>query len=85
VEARYAFELAVGLLAVNLLAGLAMPSNVWADEITGTDGNDNLLGIKYPDTISELAGDDKIDSKDGKDQVNGNRGDDELHGVKSRI
>ena len=77
-------ELAVGLLAATLLVGLAMPNNVWADEITGTDGNDNLLGTKNPDTISGLAGDDKIDSKEGKDQVNGNRGDDELQGAGSQ-
>ena len=63
-EARHVFELAVGLLAATLLVGLVMPSNVWADEITGTDGNDNLLGTKNPDTISGLAGDDKIDSKE---------------------
>jgi hypothetical protein len=58
--------------------------NVWADEITSTEGNDNLLGTNNPDTISGLAGDDKIDSKEGKDQVNGNRGNVELHGGKSR-
>ena len=55
-EARHVFELAVGLLAATLLVGLAMPNNVWADEITSTDGNDNLLGTKNPDTISGLAG-----------------------------
>ena len=83
-EARHVFELAVGLLAATLLVGLVMPSNVWADEITGTDGNDNLLGTKNPDTISGLAGDDKIDSKDGKDQINGNRGNDDLLDLESR-
>jgi len=84
VEPRHVFELAVGLLAATLLVGLAMPNNVWADEITGTDGNDNLLGTKNPDTISGLAGDDKIDSKDGKDQINGNRGNDDLLDLESR-
>ena len=51
-KARHVFELAVGLLAVTLLLGLVTPNNVWADEITGTDGDDNLLGTKNPDTIS---------------------------------
>ncbi|HEX9317586.1 MAG TPA: calcium-binding protein [Nitrososphaeraceae archaeon] len=89
--AAYLIGLTVSLLSVVLLvginSGLTPPFNLkvaWADQITGTDGNDNLVGTVKADTIDGLAGDDSIDSKGGKDQINGNRGDDTLHGGKSR-
>jgi len=44
--------------------------------MTGTEGDDNLVGTINEGTINGLGGHDKIDSKNGKDQVNGNRGND---------
>lgn len=55
-KSRHVFELTVGFLAATLVVGLAMSNNAWADEIMGTDGNDNLLGTINPDTINGLAG-----------------------------
>src|ERR1041384_8789928 len=37
--------------------------SAWADQITGTDGNDNLPGTARADTIDALAGDDTVDAK----------------------
>src|SRR5437867_8120072 len=88
VIATYFFGLAISLLSIVLLVGInSVLMNLkvaWADQITGTDGNDNLVGTVKADTIDGLDGDDSIDSKGGKDQVNGNRGNDELPGGKSR-
>ena len=80
------FELTLVIMAIALVMGNGgkFANIVWADEITGTDGDDTLVGTVSTDTINGLDGDDKIDSKNGKDQVNGNRGNDELHGGKSR-
>ena len=57
-------ELTIIVLAIELLMGNSgkFINNVWADEITGTEGNDNLVGTIRGDTINGLDGDDKVDS-----------------------
>ena len=40
--------------------------NILADEIKGTEGDDNLVGTINADIINGLGGHDKIDSKNGK-------------------
>lgn len=63
------------ILVFDTTSGLMISlNNAWADEITGTDGDDTLTGTVNADTISGLAGDDLINSEGGKDQAYGNRG-----------
>ena len=54
-------EMTLAILAIGLLVGNGgkLLSNVWADEITGTEGDDNLLGTIKADTINGLDGDDR--------------------------
>ncbi|WP_298192439.1 calcium-binding protein [Novosphingobium sp.] len=44
--------------------------------ITGTDGNDNLIGTTADDIIDALGGDDRIDGGRGADTMTGGTGDD---------
>ncbi len=50
------------------------------DDISGTDGNEILLGTDDPDTISSGAGDDVIFGFGGDDRLNGGSGNNEIHG-----
>ena len=56
--------MAIALLLGN---GSKFLKNIWADEITGTEGDDNLVGTINPDIINGLGGHNKIASKNGKD------------------
>jgi pimeloyl-ACP methyl ester carboxylesterase len=51
--------MAIALLLGN---GSKFLKNIWADEITGTEGDDNLVGTINPDIINGLGGHDKIDT-----------------------
>ncbi|MCY6379413.1 calcium-binding protein [Hoeflea prorocentri] len=44
----------------------------------GTSGNDTIIGSRFDQNLSGLAGDDVIDGRDGSDIIFGNEGDDRL-------
>jgi Ca2+-binding RTX toxin-like protein len=48
--------------------------------ITGTSGNDNIVGREDASTISGLDGNDKLTGRDANDVLNGNAGNDTLNG-----
>jgi len=48
--------------------------------ITGTDGNDVILGTEGDDTVNSGAGDDRICGLGGKDTLNGGDGFDRVNG-----
>jgi Ca2+-binding RTX toxin-like protein len=48
--------------------------------LTGTEGNDTLLGATLADTLSGLDGDDRLEGRGGNDQLSGGAGDDTLDG-----
>jgi VCBS repeat-containing protein len=48
--------------------------------VTGTDGNDTLIGGKAAEVIIGLAGDDVIYGNDGNDIIDGGAGSDQLYG-----
>ena len=48
--------------------------------LTGTDGDDDILGSPFDDTIIALAGDDKVVTLEGDDTVDAGPGDDDVSG-----
>ncbi len=64
--------LGMAALLLTFLAG-AMPAAL-AEQITGTPGNDVLLGTPQRDTIHGLAGDDDITPGKGNDRAFGEEG-----------
>ncbi len=64
---------------------LSLPSpvaNVWALNVTGTEGPDTLTGTADKDYIYGYGGDDMISGLDAGDQIRGGNGDDTIHGDK---
>jgi Ca2+-binding RTX toxin-like protein len=72
------FALNLGILVATYLVGnsngLTKTNNAWADELTGTDGNDSLIGTVNPDTVNGLAGDDKLYGGSDADRLKGGEG-----------
>jgi Ca2+-binding RTX toxin-like protein len=54
--------------------------NVWALNVTGTEGPDTLTGTADKDTIRGFGGDDSISGLEGGDKIRGGDGDDTMHG-----
>ena len=64
---------------------LSLPSpvaNVWALNVTGTEGPDKLTGTAEKDSIYGYGGDDMISGLDAGDQIRGGKGVDTIHGDK---
>ena len=64
---------------------LSLPSpvaNVWALNVTGTEGPDTLTGTADKDYIYGYGGDDMISGLDAGDQIRGGNGVDTIHGDK---
>src|SRR5919112_6280795 len=55
-------------------------ANVWALNVTGTEGPDTLKGTADKDIIRGYGGDDIISGFSGNDGIRGGRGDDTIHG-----
>ena len=72
--------------AISLFGGiLSLPSpvaNVWALNVTGTEGPDKLTGTAEKDSIYGYGGDDMISGLDAGDQIRGGKGVDTIHGDK---
>ena len=72
--------------AISLFSGiLSLPSpvaNVWALNVTGTEGDDKLTGTAEKDYIYGYGGADIISGLDAGDQIRGGNGDDTIHGDK---
>ena len=47
--------------------------------ITGTEGNDSLVGYEFDDIINGLGGDDSISSGSGNDTINAGAGNDKVY------
>jgi Ca2+-binding RTX toxin-like protein len=73
---------------ISLFGGiLSLPSpivNVWALNVTGTDGPDTLTGTAEKDYIYGYGGDDMISGLEGGDQIRARDGDDTIHGDQGR-
>jgi Ca2+-binding RTX toxin-like protein len=71
---------------ISLFGGilLSLPSspvvNVWALNITGTQGDDTLDGTAEKDYIYGYGGNDIISGLEGGDRIRGGKGDDTIHG-----
>jgi Ca2+-binding RTX toxin-like protein len=72
--------------AISLFDGILSISspvaNVWALNVTGTEGDDTLTGTTEKDYIYGFAGNDKISGLDAGDQIRGGNGDDTIDGDK---
>lgn len=73
-------RIVVGTMLVVALLSVALAGVAWAEMISGTNGNDVLVGTPRADKISGLDGKDRIDGGDGPDVLQGNRNDDTLIG-----
>ena len=58
--------------------------NAWAEEINGTENNDNINGTINQDTIKGLDGNDTISGKEAGDKISGGSGDDLIYGNEGR-
>ena len=71
---------------ISLFGGiLSLPSsspvvNVWALNVTGTEGDDMLTGTADKDYIYGYGGNDMISGLEGGDRIRGGEGDDTIHG-----
>ena len=74
---RLAFTISLILI---FYTGIMFSQNVYADKITGTNGNDILDGTQGSDTILGKNGDDIMDGKGGADQMDGGNGNDAMFG-----
>ena len=70
-------RLIVTALAVSTL-GLMQPATAAPDTLTGTSGNDKLVGGNGPDVIRGMAGNDKLFGGKGPDRVYGGPGNDSV-------
>src|SRR5215216_6719790 len=59
-------------------------ANVWALNVTGTEGPDTLTGTAEQDNIRGFGGDDMISGLEGGDKIRGGDGDDTVHGNEGR-
>jgi Ca2+-binding RTX toxin-like protein len=77
------FTIGCLLGAVIALSGLAM-GPAWASHqpctITGTNGDDFIVGSDQRDVICALAGGDFVDAQGGRDDIHGNEGNDVIFG-----
>jgi len=50
-DTKHSLELTVCLLSLTILAGVSygLSNRAWADQVTGTDGNDKLVGMDKAD------------------------------------
>ena len=74
---------------ISLFGGiLSLPlspiANVWALNVTGTEGPDTLTGTAEKDTIRGYGGADMISGLEGNDQIRSDGGDDTIHGNDGR-
>jgi aldose sugar dehydrogenase len=80
----------LSMTAIPLFGGiLSLPSsspvvNVWALNVTGTQGDDTLTGTPQQDTIRGYGGDDIISGLARGDKIRGDGGDDTIHGNDGR-
>jgi len=58
--------------------------NVWALNVTGTEGPDTLTGTAEKDYIYGYGGDDRISGLEEDDRIRGGKGDDTIHGDDGR-
>jgi Ca2+-binding RTX toxin-like protein len=68
--------------AAVLALGVAVPA--YAAHVTGTSGDDTLIGTPSADVIKGLAGDDSAWGRRGPDVIQGGAGADRLQGMRGR-
>src|SRR3954453_11134245 len=67
------------------ILSLPLPiANVWALNVTGTEGPDTLKGTADKDIIRGYGGNDIISGFSGNDAIRGGKGDDTIHGDDGR-
>jgi aldose sugar dehydrogenase len=79
----------LSITAISLFGGkLSLPPpavvNVYALNVTGTEGDDTLNGTVQQDTIRGYGGNDMISGLEAGDKIRGDGGDDTIHGDQGR-
>lgn len=63
-----------------MLVAVLGPAVAWAEHVTGTTGDDSVVGTPERDWVEARGGDDVVRGLAGNDLLIGGRGDDELRG-----